>query len=473
MVPRKLSGWDALAARARRRARAASVVVFGFVVACGTTNPEDNAASITISPPSAQFSSVGDNVQFAATVLDDEGQVIADAAVTWSSGASAVATVSAAGLVAAVANGATMITATSGPASASVQVTVAQVPVGMDIAPASHTLVSLGETIQLEAAVRDAKGNPIPGQATLWESSDPAVATVNGTGLVTAWADGMVVVGAAILDFSSTAQVTVDQRAATIVLTPADTTFLSFGDTVRLAIDAKDAGGNALVEPEFAWSSTDAQIATVDEDGLVTSVGDGTASISASTDGTSGSASITVAQQLIGLDIAPAAHTFFALGDTVRLEARAVDANNQTVDAGFVFTWSSKHAGIATVDDSGLVTAVRTGSADIYVRGGEYLDSAAISVAQLAAEVRVTPDTATLNAIGQTVRLAALAVDANGHEVEDTDYEWSAPHPGIVTVDSRGIVTAVGPGTGEIRVKATRAGGNRVGVAVITVRPST
>ena len=470
---RQKTWWqDELAARAHRCARAASVAVFGFVVACGTTNPEDDAASITISPPSAQFSSVGDNVQFAATVLDDEGQVIVDAAVAWSSGASAVATVSAAGLVTAVANGTAMITATSGPASASVSVTVAQVPVRMDITPGSHTLVSLGETIQLEAAVRDAKGNPIPGQPTLWESSDPAVATVNGTGLVTAWADGVVVVSAAILDFSSTAQITVDQRPAAIELTPADTTFLSFGDTVRLAVDARDAIGNALVDPEFVWSSSDAQVATVDEDGLVTAVGDGAANITVAIDGASASASITVTQQHVGLDIAPPAHTFFALGDTVRLEARVVDANGYTVDAGFVFAWSSKHSDIATVDDDGLVTSVRTGSADIYVRAGEYLDSASVSVAQLATEVRVMPDTATLRAVGQTIRLSAVAVDANGHEIEDTDYEWSAPHPDIVTVNSQGVATAVGPGTGEIHVKATRAGGNRVGIAVITVLPS-
>ena len=71
------------------------------------------------------------------------------------------------------------------------------------------------------------------------------------------------------------------------------------------------------------------------------------------------------------------------------------------------------------------------------------------------------------------MRLSAVALDKNGNEVEDTDYIWSAPRPDVVTVDDNGLVTAVGPGTGEIRVKATRAGANYIGIATITVLAST
>ena len=129
----------------------------------------------------------------------------------------------------------------------------------------------------------------------------------------------------------------------------------------------------------------------------------------------------------------------------------------------------SEDDAVAAVDTTGLVTAVRTGSTDVFATVGELRDSAGVSVTQLASEVRVTPAVDTLGAVGDTVRLSAVALDRNGNEVEDTDYIWSAPHPSVVTVDDSGLVTARGPGTGEIRVKATRAGANYIGVATITV----
>ena len=172
---------------------------------------------------------------------------------------------------------------------------------------------------------------------------------------------------------------------------------------------------------------------------------------------------------LVGVGIVPANKTLFALGDTVRLMAAGRDANGHAMGR-FSFTWSSENEAVATVDAAGLVTAVRTGGTDILAVSGELSAAAGVVVTQLASEVRVTPAVDTLSAVGDTVRLTALAVDRNGHEVEDTDYIWSARHPSVVTVDSNGVVTARGVGTGHIWVRATRAGADHIGVATITVR---
>ena len=217
------------------------------------------------------------------------------------------------------------------------------------------------------------------------------------------------------------------------------------------------------------WSSADPAVATVDSSGLVTAVGNGSADITATAGEAAAAASVTVSQVAVAVDVVPAATTLFSLGDTVRLAASGVDANGHGIQ-GFTFTWSSEHEDVATVDSEGLVTAVRTGSTEIYATSGELRDSAGISVAQLASQVRVTPATDTLEAVGDTVRLTAIALDRNGNEVEDTDYIWFAPHPSVVTVDSTGLVTATGVGTGEIRVRATRAGADYIGMATITVR---
>ena len=172
------------------------------------------------------------------------------------------------------------------------------------------------------------------------------------------------------------------------------------------------------------------------------------------------------------MDVLPAATTFFSLGDTIRLVAAGVDANGHP-GSNLTVTWMSENDAVAAVDSTGLVTAVGTGSTDVFATSGELRDSAGVTVTQLASQVRVTPAVDTLNAVGDTVRLSAVALDKNGNEVEDTDYIWSAPHPVVVTVDDNGLVTALGPGTGEIHVKATRAGANYIGIATITVLAST
>jgi len=87
--------------------------------------PTPVATSITLSATSLSFALLGDTTQLAATVKDAAGTVMAGATVTWATSAAAVATVSATGLVTAVANGSATITATSGSASATASVSVA------------------------------------------------------------------------------------------------------------------------------------------------------------------------------------------------------------------------------------------------------------------------------------------------------------------------------------------------------------
>ena len=346
------------------------------------------------------------------------------------------------------------------------------VATSISISPAQVDLSSFGETLQLTATVRDQNGQPIAGAPVNWAGSDNSVATVSPAGLVTAVQNGNVTVTATSGSASGTAAVTVAQRPSRVDVSPSADTLVAIGDTVRLAAQAVDANGNTVPDMTFAWSSQDEAVATVDSNGLVTAAGSGSADITAATEGAVGSASVTVSQVIVGMDVVPAALTLFSLGDTVRLVAAGLDANGHAV-SGLTFTWTSEHEHVATVDATGLVTAVRTGGTDVFAVSGELRDSAGAVVTQLATGVHVTPAVDTLQAVGDTVRLSAVALDANGNVVEDTDYIWSAPHPRVVTVDDQGLVTAAGPGTGEIRVTATRAGANYIGVATITVRDST
>ena len=446
-----------------------ALISMALIAACdGGTDPPV-AARISISPAMVELAALGETQQLSASVLDRNGQAIAGAPVTWASTDNSVATVSTSGLVTAAGNGSATVTAASGSVSGAAGVTVAQVLVLFEVSPSAHTLVSLGETVQLAARPLDANSNVIAGLGVDWNSADESIATVDGDGLVAAVGNGAVDITATTGGATATAAVTVAQEAARVDVSPAADTLVALGDTVRLAADPFDANGHSIADADVEWSSADEAVATVDSAGLVTAAGNGSASITATADAASGGAEVTVSQVLVGMDIVPANTTLFALGDTIRLVAAGRDANGHAI-GGLSFTWTSENAAVATVDAAGLVTAVRTGGTDIFAASGELRDSAGVVVTQLASEVRVTPASDTLNAVGDTVRLTAMAVDRNGHAVEDTDYIWSAPHPSVVTVDSNGLVTATGVGTGEIRVTAIRAGAGYVGVATITVR---
>ena len=168
-----------------------------------------SAGSVVIEPYMATLMSLGETVQLTATVLDQNGQPVAGAEVTWSSSDAKVATVSGQGLVTAVGNGSVSITVRSGSTSTSVPVSVMQSAGSIVVEPSTATLMSLGETVQLTATVLDGNGHPVTVAEVDWSTSDASVATVSRQGLVTAISNGSVIITARSGSASASVPVTV------------------------------------------------------------------------------------------------------------------------------------------------------------------------------------------------------------------------------------------------------------------------
>ena len=132
---------------------------------------------------------------------------------------------------------------------------------------------------------------------------------------------------------------------ATVEVTAPSTSLTSLGATVQLQAVAKDASGNTLGGKSFTWASSDGTIATVDANGLVTAVANGSATISATTDGVSGSATVTVTVDpqneapTVTLS-APAAGSSFTSGDVISFEGSATDPEDGAL-SGSSLAWSS------------------------------------------------------------------------------------------------------------------------------------
>ena len=280
---------------------AASVWACGDSPAAPPTPEPARPTTVTVSPATAELTALGTTVQLAAEVHDQNDRLMAGATVSWTSGAGSVATVSASGLVTAVAEGVATITASAGGASGRATVTVAQAPDSVAVSPAAVTITALGDTLRLAAQAFDTNGHAAAVAEFSWESSADSVATVSASGLVTAVAEGVATITASAGGASGRATVTVAQAPDSVAVSPAAVTITALGDTLRLAAQAFDTNGHAAAVAEFSWESSADSVATVSASGLVTAVAEGVATITASAGEASGSAVVTVAQ-VVNLD---------------------------------------------------------------------------------------------------------------------------------------------------------------------------
>ena len=395
-------------------------------------------------------------MQLSAEVLDQNGQPMSGAAVTWSSGDESVATVDASGLATAVGNGEVAVTAASGSASGSASVTVAQVVATVAVSPASASL-EVGDTLRLSAEATDANGHAVAGAEFAWSSGDESVATVDGAGLVTAVSEGEAAVTATSGPASGGAAVSVSPApsvATSLTVGPATAELDALGATAQLSAEVLDQNGRPMPEAAVTWTSGDPSVATVDGSGLATAVGNGQATITATSGSASGSATVTVAQVAAAVAVSPAS-VELSVGDTLRLSASATDTNGHVV-VGAAFSWSSGEASVATVDDAGLVTAAAEGEAAVTATSGPVSGSVTVSVSPPPVPpdpVGTMPDQTLTSGQTATVDASEYFSDPDGG---DLSYAASSSDSAVATAEVFGSeVTVAGTGSGTATVTVT------------------
>ena len=338
-------------------------------------------------------------------------------------------------------------------------------PTTVQVSPATVELAALGDAVRLAATVLDQNGQTMAGTSVSWSSGDASVATVDGSGLVTSVGDGEAAITAVSGEATGSAAVTVAQRVAQVRVSPDSVTLVALGDTVRLSAEALDANGHAVANAEFAWSSGDASVATVDGSGLVTSAEIGAVVITATSSGVSGRAALTVADpEPTNVAVIPDTVALTALGETAQLAAEVSDQLGRLM-ASVLLSWSSADTTVAAVDSAGLVTAAGSGATTVIsAQAGDAWGTALVTVVQATGSVVVSPAADTV-APGDTVRLSAQVLDANGHPVEGAEFLWSSSNGTIAAVDGSGLVTGNGEGSATI----TATAGDARGASAITV----
>ena len=398
----------------------------------------------------------GETESLVATVMPENAT---DKSVVWESGNESAATVSQEGLVTAVGEGKATITVKTndGGFSASCEVTVNKKVIAVTGVVLGNTELTLveGEEEKLAAAVTPENATD---KSVVWESSNKSAAAVSQEGLVTAVGEGKATITVKTNDggFSASCEVTVNKKVIAV-------TGVVLGNTELTLVEGEEEKLAAAVTPENAtdksvvWESSNKSAAAVSQEGLVTAVGEGKATITVKTNdgGFSASCEVTVNKKVIavtGVKLSAASMTLRE-GEKGTLTATVEPANatNKNVE-----WWTSDLDVVSVISTSGssngYVEARKAGTATVTVKteDGEFSASCEITVEKK--EVPVTgisiePSSLKLP-VGDTY---SLILHVQPSDATNQDIKWLSTNESVATVNAEGKVTAVAAGSAEIR----------------------
>lgn len=398
--------------------------------------------------------------------------------VTWSSSAPTVASVDQSGNITAKSVGNATITVTAKDGSgvtATCWVNVTDIKVTGITLNKTTLNIKTGATEQLTAKV-------LPTDATnskvTWSSNEPTVAEVDQTGMITAKKEGSAVITVTAQDGSgktATCQVNVTDIKVSGITLSASTLAMQTEDVKQLSVTniiPANATNKAL-----KWESKNTWVATVDESGNVTAKNPGEATITvtaADNGGAQATCKVTVTERtapVIKVTQIQLSQTRASLieGKELQLTATVLptDATNQSL------TWSSSVEGVATVDPTGKVTAIKAGTTVITATAKDDSGiSASCTVQVTVPTVKVTG--ITLNKTTASVvkgKTVALTATVTPDTATDKTIKWTTSNKNVATVSTDGVVTAVAAGTATITATAADDSGVKATCKITVTNP--
>ena len=206
---------------------------------------------------------------------------------------------------------------------------------------------------------------------------------------------------------------------------------------------------NNATNKNVVWTSSNRAVATVSNTGLVTSVGSGTATITAMAadgSGVTATCEVTVKIPVTSITLDKTSEMLTEMGQTIQLTPTVLpdNATDKTV------TWSSSNPAVATVSETGLVNAVGSGTATITATaadGSGVTASCEVTVKIPVTSITLDTTSEILTAIGQTVQLTPTIVPDNATLRNVT---WTSSNESVAVVDENGLVKALGNGIAVI-----------------------
>lgn len=426
-----------------------ATTINGKVARCTVTVNPNYPEAIAISPATFKFY-VGDEKQLSAVITPSDVEY---SAIKWSSSDASVS-VSESGLIKAVKTGSATITAkTADGKTATASITVNPVyPVSISL-NSSESYIHAKETCQLVATINPSDVK----DATLsWTSDNESIATVDNKGLVTGHS-----VGVANIKVASPGGTYATCKVTVMVQMP-EAVSLSFD---KLVLEVEDERYiSAKIYPEGAyqsvtWSSSNNNVITVNSIGLIKAVGEGEATITATTsNGLNATCQVTVKPKgtpATKVTVLPSSISLY-VGEESSLNVEILPEN---VTNKFV-TWTSNNEKIATVDSEGKVKALSVGRSIIYAQCGSVSGRCLVNVVERPQSVPV--DMIQLDRYqvvaeeGTQFTLTATVLPDNA---TDKRISWSSDNSNVASVTQSGVVSIKKSGNCIIKAEAVDGSG--------------
>lgn len=381
--------------------------------------------------------------------------------VVWSTGNNIYASITADGLLTANFTGTTSVTATFNAISGSTNVTVFSTVSSIVVTPANSTFAA-PHTAQYTATGHYTDGyvNDVTSNVT-WGSTNTSVATISGSGFLTSGFAGSSTISATLGLVTGNTSVTITKALQSIAVTPSNPSIVATNTQQFTATGTYTDTSTADITGSVMWTSDTPSVGTITSSGgLFSAILHGTSTITATLGLISGNTLATVTRTLVSIAVTPSSPTI-AFPNTQQMTATGTYNDGSTADLTSTATWASDNTNAATINASGgLLTVHHAGVANITATSSPISGSTPVTVTVTLTSIAVTPTNPTI-AVPNTQQMTATGTYNDGSTADVTSTAaWSSGTPADATVNSTGLVTAVGAGSSIITATISAISGN-------------
>jgi trimeric autotransporter adhesin len=352
----------------------------------GTATLYVNAASlvgISVGPTGLSLA-LGVPAQLTATGTYSDGSTQdITASVAWSTSNGQSLTVSAAGLVTPLSIGSATVTASMNGQSGGVSVSITSAILNSINITTSGGSLALGLSQQFSATGTYSDGSTQDITAVVhWSSSNTSIATISAAGLVLAVGGGTASINATLGSVTQSSSLTVSAAILESINVTAAQNSFALGFTLQLTATGTYSDGSTQDLTSAAiWTSNNPAIALIGSTGLVSGLATGGIAATATLQGVSGSLNVTVnAATLVSITVSPASVNLLQLLLTQQFAVvgHFSDGSTQTLNTGV--HWSCTNGLLATINSTGLLTALGLGNLNVTATYGSLTATAAVSI---------------------------------------------------------------------------------------------
>jgi trimeric autotransporter adhesin len=475
--------------------------ISGLLNSAATVTVIAPALRSIIVTPDATSLAMGQTQQFTAYgIYSDNSQQDLSALVTWTSTNSAVADVSAAGLAHGVSTGDVSMVATYNLISgtALLQVTSANL-IAVTISPDLPSIAAGGfQQFTATGDFSDGSSQDLTNGVT-WDSDNAAVATVSASGLAAGLTTGSAQISGCVGSVCDSTQLTVTPATLVSIAVSPATASIAMGTTQQFtAVATFSDGSSSDITTGASWSSSAPAVATISTTGLASGNGVGAGVTITATSGLiSGTATLEVTAAVLNSITVTPAMPVLGINSTQQFTATGIYSDGNTQDLSNLVVWTSSEASVAVISNTGLLTALAKGTADISAAYGSITGSTSLSVIDvtlLSITVNNSPNSPAPPlslpvTMGKRTRLQFYAWGAysDGSDRRLIGVTWASSKPNVASINGGGLVRSkrkadtvtisanFGGVTGSVSLKVTAAALQSVSInpATASIAPGT